>query len=97
MRDEIEGILRDLTLTGIAFAIAIGWSLYQLAHGIAVFVDGLLTRVPSSQGTYFGGGQGLTLVVRHRLVTLDGIVIGVIELAVVLAAAAFVRRRYAAN
>jgi hypothetical protein len=33
MRDEIEKMLRDLTLTGIAFAIAIGWSLYQLAHG----------------------------------------------------------------
>lgn len=95
MRDEIEGLLRDLTLTGIAFAIALGWSLYQLALGIAGFVDGLLTRVPNSEGGFFGGGQGLTWVVRHRLVTLDGILFGLIELAVVLAAAAFVRQRYA--
>jgi hypothetical protein len=97
VRDDLEGILRDATLTVIAFAIALGWSLYQLAHGIAVFVDGLLTHLPVGDGQYFGSGAGgLTWVVGRRLVTLDQMAVGLIELALVLAAAAFVRR-YAAR
>ena len=48
MRDELDGLLKDATLVTIAFAIAIGWSLYQLAHGVATFIDGLTVHLPES-------------------------------------------------
>jgi hypothetical protein len=83
-----------LTLT---FAIALGWSLFQFAHGVAIFVDALTTHLPpASAGRFFpsyGEGVGLTWVVGSRVVTLDGVVMGLIELATVLLAAWFVRRR----
>jgi site-specific recombinase len=88
-------------LLTIAFAIALGWALYQLAHGVATFVDGLFTHLPAGvQGIpYSSVGGGLTWEVHHHLVALDGIVIGVVQLAVVLGIAAFVqmRSRAAAN
>ncbi len=95
MRDALDRLLRDVTLLTLAFAVAAGWSLHQLAHGIATFVDLLLTRVPGGSSTYFPAfsGFGLTWVVRHRVVSLDGIVMGAIELAVVLLAAFWVARR----
>jgi len=95
VRDELEAILRDTTLTLIAFAIALGWSLYQLAHGVATFVDALTTHVPNGDTPFYPStGAGLTWTVHGRVVTFDAIVMGLIEIAVVLAVAAFVRRRY---
>jgi hypothetical protein len=98
VRDELEALLRDTTLTLIAFAIALGWSLYQLVHGVAIFVDALTTHVPTGNTPiYTSSGDGLSWVVHHRIVTLDAIVMGLIEVALVLAVAAFVRRRYPAR
>ena len=95
MRDELEALLRDATVTVIAFAIALGWSLYQLVHGVATFVDALTTHVPNGDIPYYPStGAGLTWVIHRRIVSLDGIVMGLIEVALVLAVAAFVRRRY---
>lgn len=88
---QLDDVLRDATVTGLAFAIAIGWSLFRVAQGVATFVEGLSTHAS------FGGevaGGAMTWTVGHHFVSLDGIVTGLIELAVVLAVAAIVRSRY---
>jgi hypothetical protein len=38
VRQDLERLLRDTTLTTLAFAIALGWALYQLAASIAGFI-----------------------------------------------------------
>jgi hypothetical protein len=96
LRDELERLLEDLSLLTIAFAIALGWSLFQLAHGVANFVDGLTTHLSSNDGggfTAYEAGGGLTWEVGHHIVTLDGVLFGLLELAFVLAIAAFVRSK----
>src|SRR5947207_15977958 len=80
MRDELDNLLRDVTLTTLSFAVALGWSLYQLAHGVAVFIDNLTTHVPSDLHSYSVPGAGLTWVVGHRVVALDGLLIGLLAL-----------------
>lgn len=97
MRDKLDKLLQDLTLLTLAFAIALGWSLYQVAHGVGTFVDGLSTHLPGGDvHTYTSyQGAGLTWIVGHRIVVLDGIVTGLVELAVVIGIAAFVRGRLA--
>jgi hypothetical protein len=90
-------LIQDLTLLTLAFAIALGSSLYQLAHGVGTFVDGLTTHLPGGDiHTYTSyQGAGLTWIVGHRILVLDGIVTGLVELAVVIGIAAFVRGRFA--
>lgn len=96
MKDELDGLLEDVRLFTIAFAIALGWSLFQLAHGVATFIDGLLIHLPQGSpgsGSFFGQGSGLTWSVGRRIVTLDGILMGLVELALVLLVAVLVRSR----
>jgi hypothetical protein len=99
MRDELDRLLREATLFTLAFAIAIGWSLYQFAHGVATFLDALITHLPPGSNNrfipFYGEGGGLTWVVGRHVVTLDGMFLGLVELAVVLLVAAIVRRRTA--
>jgi hypothetical protein len=92
MLDAVDAVLDDVKLTTLAFAIAIGWSVYQVGVGLAQLVDGLLAHLPGDQS--FGPQGALTWVVGHRVVSLDSLLTGLIELGVALAAAAFVRRRY---
>jgi hypothetical protein len=91
--DAVEEVLADVKLTTLAFAIAIGWSVYQVAYGVAQLVDGLLAHLPSD-GSGFGPQGALTWVVGHHIVSLDSLLVGVLELTTALAVAAFVRRRY---
>jgi hypothetical protein len=96
MRDDLDALLDDTTLTTLLLAIAIGWSLYQFAHGVGTLIDGLLTHLLPSANDSFSypiSGGALTWVVGHRLVTLDAAFIGAIELAIAVAAAVFVQRR----
>ena len=97
MKEELDHLLRDTTLFTLTVAIALGWSLFQFAHGVATFVDALTTHLPPASASRFipsyGDGVGLTWVVGGRVVTLDGVVMGLIELATVLLVAWFVRRR----
>jgi len=88
MREELERLLDDVTLLTLTFAIALGWSLYQLAHGIALFIDGLFNHLPpGSNGAYLTAvGTGASWVVGHRIVALDGVIIGLVELIAVLGA-----------
>jgi hypothetical protein len=92
--DAVEEVLADVKLTTLAFAIAIGWSIYQVAYGVGQLVDGLLTHL-SSDGSGFGPTGALTWVVGHHIVSLDTLLVGVLELTTALVVAAFVRRRYA--
>jgi len=94
MRADLERLLDDITLMTLAFAIAVGWSLFQFAHGLAVFVDGLLTHVPAGEpGGFSFSTSGLQWFVGHRYVDLDPLFTGAVELAVTLAVAVFVARR----
>jgi hypothetical protein len=98
MREELDRLLEDITLLTIAFAIALGWSLFQLAHGVATFLDGLTIHLPDPNGdSGFSGpvnsGGGLSWIVGRHVISLDGMVVGLIELALVLAVATFVRSR----
>jgi uncharacterized membrane protein YjjB (DUF3815 family) len=93
VREDLDRLLRDVTLVTLALAVATGWSLYQLAHGVATFVDGLFVHLPSGGGYYPQAGLGLTWTAGHRVITLDAILVGAIELALVLLAAHRVARR----
>jgi len=93
MREPFEELLADLSLVRLALAIAIGWSLYQVGHGLAVFVDGLATRIPAGEPSGGVAGFGLSWVVGRHIVHLDDLVIGVIELAVAVAIALWLRHR----
>jgi hypothetical protein len=81
----------------IAFAIALGWSLYQLAHAVAAFIDGLTVHLPPRDASGFGGefttGSGLAWIVGRHVVSLDGMLMGLLQVVIVLAIAAYVRSR----
>jgi hypothetical protein len=53
MRDGFDRLLRDLTLVTLALAIAIGWSLIQVATGVATLVGGLLYEL-DTENPYLG-------------------------------------------
>jgi hypothetical protein len=93
--DELDELIRDATLTTLLLAIAIGWSLYQFAHGVGTLIDGLLTRLPPGVSSFSGpiSGGALTWVVGHRVVSLDAVLIGATELAVTVTAGVLIRRR----
>jgi hypothetical protein len=98
MKINLMGLLRDVSLTTLAFAIALGWSLYQFAYGMATFVEGVTVH---SRGfdQQLGGfaslpqyGESLTWVWGHHLFTFGQLVMGLIELGTVLLVTMLVRR-----
>jgi hypothetical protein len=98
VKQGLANVLRDVSLTTLALAIALGWSLYQTGQGVAYFVEGIAAhRSGSLNGGSFvpvsGGVAGgpLTWVVGGRLLTFDQLVMGLIELGLVLAVAIYVR------
>lgn len=95
MRDSLDRLLRDLTLVTLALAIALGWTLFQVAQGAAQLVSTLLIDYPRSADT-FGSirySEPLTWVVGDRILTFGPLLRGVVELAVVLAVAMLVYRQ----
>jgi hypothetical protein len=42
VRESVDGLLRDGTLVAVAHGIALGWALYQVAHGLRTIVSTLL-------------------------------------------------------
>lgn len=93
MREALDRLLRDLTLTTLALAIALGWALYQFAAGISDLVATLLVEYPDT-----GGGSldlPLTWQIGGRVLTFHQLLRGSIDLVVVLAVAAFVYHRRA--
>ena len=95
MRGDLEELFQDITLGTLAFGIAIGWSMFSVAHGFAIFADGLTTHLASQEGSFSPtvSGGGLTWEVGHHIVALDSLVIGLVELALVVAAAAYLKNR----
>jgi hypothetical protein len=102
MRDSIAGLLHDLTVVTLALAIAIGWSLIQVAEGVAVLVSGLLYEIgdEGSAPNFFAPyalsewGGVLTWEVGGRVLSLGSLVAGVVQLGVVLVVAAFIHRHF---
>jgi len=99
MKTNLIGVLRDVQLSTLAFAIALGWSLFQLAEGVAAFIEGL--AIHTHDGTeafsytaslYPQQGGGLTWTWGHHLFYFGQFVLGLIEVCVVLSVAALARR-----
>ena len=96
LREELDRLLEDTTLLTIAFAIALGWSLYEFARGVATFIDGLALHLPAPDANGFGGygsSGGLSWVVGRHVISLDGMLIGLLQLVFVLAIVAYMRSR----
>jgi hypothetical protein len=97
LRDELDRFLEDVTLLTVAFAIALGWSLYSVAHGVANCIDELTVHYPpSDQSSFPSGGNAngeLSWDLGRHVITLDPILVGLLQLAIVLAVAMYVRSR----
>ena len=99
MQADLRRLLDEASLLTLALALALGWSVWNLAQSIATFIDRLLLHLPAHQGADIGfayayatSGGALTWVVHRRLISLDGIVTGLIEVAAVLLVAVLVIR-----
>ena len=95
MREHIDRLLAQTSIVTLALGMAIGWSLFQVAKGVADLVEGLLTKYPSgsSQLIEFQNSQPATWIVGRRVLTFTTLITGAVELAVVLVVAALVARR----
>jgi len=97
MRRAFNGLLRDFDVMTIAFAIAIGWALYQVAHGVSQLVSAAATDYPAGS---LPAGTGLAYVgplawsIGGRVLYIGPLVFGLIELAVVLGVAAFAHAKF---
>jgi hypothetical protein len=86
---DLERLLRETTLTTVAFAIALGWSLYQVASGLGGLI---VAALPNSDGDNpFGTRIGWTW--GGHVFEFQGLLQGLIEFAVVLAVVLVVQRR----
>ncbi len=90
--------MRDVQLTTLAFAIAFGLALIQMAEGVAYFVEGLAEHGHNLRDVLgFPGlpveGNSLSWVWGGHLFSFGQFVIGLIALGVVWLAAVLVRRR----
>jgi hypothetical protein len=99
MREEIDRLLAQTTMITLALGIALGWSIFQVAKGIADVVNGLLTDYPRGADIRLAAeSQSATWIVGDRVLTLTSLIAGFVELGVVLIVAALIlRRRHAAH
>ena len=95
-RAALTQLLRDSTLTTVAFAIALGWSLFQVAEGLATFIVTLTGNYQSDRIALYpnfpGFGGALVWEVGGRVIFLSPLLAGLIEFVVVLLVALAVRR-----
>ena len=92
MREHIDRLLSQTSLVMLALAIAIGWSLFQVAKGVADLVSGLLTQYPQGAIGYVNR-QPATWIVGGRVLTFTTLIEGVVELTIVLLLTALIVRR----
>jgi hypothetical protein len=93
VRRPLLGLLRDADVMTFAFAIAIGWALYQVAHGVSQLVAAATT--PANLGGGYGPYLGdLAWRIDGRVIYIGPLVYGLIELAVVLGVAAFAHAKF---
>lgn len=94
MREHIDRLLAQSSIVKLALGVAIGWSLFQVAKGVADLVNGLLTKYPSgSQFSAYQNSQAVTWIVGRRVLTFTTLISGMVELAVMLLVAAWIVRR----
>jgi hypothetical protein len=93
MREHLDRLLVQTTLVTLALAVAVGWSLFQVAKGVADLVNGLLTKYPETNFGEFTRAQPVTWIVHGRVLTFTTLVEGLVELAVVLLVAVLIARR----
>jgi hypothetical protein len=85
MPTELDRLLRDVTLMTLAFAIALGWSLFQVAEGVETLVIGAIHRSDNSPG-------GLSFILGQHVFYFEPLLGGLVELAVVMAVILLVQR-----
>jgi hypothetical protein len=90
----LERLLRETTLTTVVFAIALGWSLYQVASGLAsLIVLALQNNSDGGDNPYpFPPGIGWTW--GGHIFDFQALLQGLIEFALVLTVALLIRRRF---
>ena len=88
MRESLDDLLRQVTLLTLAAAIALGYAVLSLAQGIAALVLSGFTE----RETEFSSGSPVSLDVGGRTLEFAQLTVGVIEVAVVLAAILYVVR-----
>jgi hypothetical protein len=94
MRNSLDRLLGDVTLVTLALAIALGWSLFQVAAGLSAFVSTLLIETDAGlilRATRLG--EPLTWEVKGRVFMLGPLLRALIEVAVVLLVALWIRSR----
>lgn len=87
---DLERLLRDATFTTIAFAIAIGWALLQLAQGVSYLVTEAVQKTPG--GVTGGPDSGLAFAVGSHVFDFQPLVGGLVEFGVVLLVVLLLRR-----
>jgi hypothetical protein len=92
LRQDLERLLREATLTALAFAIALGWALYQAASGFAYLITTGLTSFDDADTAVVGGS--LTWRLGKHVLVFAPLIQGLVELAVVLVLVLLVRRRF---
>jgi hypothetical protein len=99
LRAGLHRFLRDPWVLTLAFGIALAWALFEVAQGIGQLVAGLLFEISDADednvGRLFLSARYtnvLTWDVGGRVVTFGQLVVGLSELAAVVATAAFVYR-----
>ena len=91
MASGFKRFLDDGLVVTLTLAIAGGSALYQTALGAAYLVDGFLGH---DRGRNFTGlGGNLTWTVGHRVLTVDQLLMGIVELGVVVAVGAYLKHR----
>ena len=93
MRDRVDALFREVTLVTLALAIALGWTLVNVATALANAVTILLTHADNDELTAYQREQPLTWVIGSRVLTLGPLLTALIELAVVAAIAAYLVER----
>ena len=88
VRSDLERHLRDVTLITLVFAIAIGWSLYQVASALGYFFVTIFQRADNTPDTAF------SFALRSHVFYFDPLVESLIALGFLLAVALYVRRRF---
>jgi hypothetical protein len=90
MRNELERLLRDTSVTTVALAVALGWSLFKVGSDTA----GLVTL--GLQHTD-GGKPPLSWAWGDHVFYYQPLLTNLIVFAVILAVALFVHRRFRSN
>jgi hypothetical protein len=86
----MDRLLRDATLTTLAFAIALGWSLLQVALGVGYLITAALQRTE-------GSSPGLSFAVGSHIFDFQPLIQALIEFGVVVGVVLLVRRQVQAR